>query len=211
MNKRIAKSGFSQTKDSDLLVIASTVITAMTGNAFFSNISPDLSDVIAARDDFSQKLEIATRKGSPLDFSLKNDSRLVLEGLLKRLAFYVNTEANGSLSIVLSSGFPISAARQKASPPIIPERIRLSDWRQSGQVRLDFDPIPDAWLYEYSYSRDVNPDGSVNWGEDFYSSPKALGNILAPLVPASLYYVRVRARNGQGESDWSTPVTIIAR
>ncbi len=211
MRKRTARSGFKHIKDNDLLSLGGTVHDAMDGNANFPTPEPTLEDVQDALDDYRAKLQAAQRKGSPLDMSLKNDSREVLVGLLKRLAFYVNTVADGSLSLILSSGFPVVALPTPAQPPAMPLRIRLRDHLQSGQIRLDFDPAPGAWLYEYQYSDQVDGMGGIEWPLGVQTTSRGNTNILAPVTPGTKYFVRVRARNAQGESDWTTPESIFAR
>ena len=211
MKKRTARSGFKHMRDQELLTFGYTVHAAMDGNAYFATPEPDLPTLVAAVDDFREKMEVANRKGSPLDISLKNDSREILTELLRRLAFYVNTTADGSLSIVLSSGFRLVALPTKAAPPAVPTRIRLDDFRQKGQVRLDFDAVPEAWLYEYQYTDQLDTSGQIVWPAEAYETPRSTTNILAPLLKGVEYYVRVRAKNGVGVSDWTTPESILAR
>src|SRR5690606_4269378 len=100
MKKRTARSGFKHMKDQELLTFGYTVHAAMDGNAYFATPEPDLATLLISVDDFRTKMEMANRKGSPLDFSLKNDSREILIELLKQLAFYVNKTARGDLSII---------------------------------------------------------------------------------------------------------------
>ncbi|SEM17214.1 hypothetical protein SAMN05216436_102127 [bacterium A37T11] len=210
MANRIAQGGFKQFRDNDLLNQGGTIVTAMTGNANFPNPVPALADVQAAVEDFRVKLEASSRKGSPLETALKNESREALVKLLKQLAFYVNTVADGSLSLVLSSGFPVTSLPSKPSVPPIPTRIKLSDWIQSGQVRLNFDSMPGAWMYEYTFTKDLDEQGTPIYSNSF-TTTKSSGNVLAPLMPGLTYYIKVRSRNGQGVSDWTTPESIIAR
>lgn len=210
MKKRTARGGFKHIKDNDLLNLAGTVLLAMQENANFPTPEPDLADVQTAYDDYKVKLETASRQGSPLDKSLKRDSKAVLAALIKRLAFYVNTIADGDLSIVLSSGFPVAGLPNKLMPPGIPERLKLLDYLQSGQFNLVFDPVDGAWLFEICVSKEKDEHGNIIWPEPF-TSRRCKGNILAPLEIGTRYYVRVRARNGAGVSDWSEPVSQIAR
>ncbi len=207
---RTAKLGFSQLRDSELLNLAGTVLAAMRDNTRFATPVPPLTDLETALDDFRTLLEVASRKGSPLDTALKNDAREALAEVLKRLAFYVNTVAEGSVSVVLSSGFQLTAQPTKSLPPAIPTRLKLRDWIQSGQVRLDFDTMPGAWLYEYAFTSELDEQGRPVFG-DVLSTTRSIGNVLAPLRPGATYYVRARSRNGAGFSDWSDPVSIIAR
>lgn len=210
MAKRTARSGFKTLRDNDLLNQAGTVLLAMDGNANFPTPVPDMATVQTAFEDYKIKLEAASKQGSPLDKSLKNDAKQVLAALLKRLGFYVNTVADGSLSIILSSGFPPAGMPVRLLPPATPERLKLTDWLQSGQAQVLFDPVAEAWMYEYAMSSEKAPDGGIVWPEPL-TTRKSRGNVIAPVIPGVTYYVRVRARNGAGFSDWSDPVSLIAR
>ncbi|SEM22059.1 hypothetical protein SAMN05216436_102270 [bacterium A37T11] len=210
MPTRTARSGFKHMRDSDLLNLGGTVLAAMTANTNFTNPNPALTVLETALEDYRTKLEASSRRGSPLEVSLKNDSRDALLSVLKQLAFYVNTVANGSLSVILSSGFPSSSIAVKSQVPAIPERLKLADWLQSGQMVFSFDPVLEAWMYEYCYADQKDTDGNIVW-PDPLSTTKSRNNLLAPLNPGTIYYARVRSRNGNGVSDWSDPVSLMAR
>lgn len=209
MKNRYAITGFNRIADDALATLGLTVITAMTANPHFETPSPTLADVQTAVDDFHNKLT-NTKKGSPLNTSEKNYSRQFLEAELKKLAFYVNTTAGGALHIVLSSGFPVKQLPTSIDIPSTPERLRLSDTPQSGQIRLHFNSVKNAWEYEYSYATESDESGQPLWG-DILASTTSRNNVIAPLQPGSICRVRVRSRNGKGVSDWSEPVSLIVR
>lgn len=209
MQNRYALTSFKTIADDTLATLGITVITAMTANPHFETPTPALADVQTIVDDFRDKLA-NTRKGSPLNTSEKNYSRQLLEAELKKLAFYVNTIAGGALHIALSSGFPITQIRTSVGIPMIPERLRLSDTPQSGQVRFQFDRVKNAWEYEYSYATESDESGQPLWGA-VLSSTTSRNNVIAPLQPGSICRVRVRSRNGKGISDWSEAVSLMVR
>ncbi len=209
MQKRYAISGFSKIADDELATLGLTVITAMTANPNFETPVPALTDVQLVVDDFREKLA-GTRKGSPLDTSEKNYSRQTLEGELKKLAFYVNTTADGELHVVLSSGFPPKKLPSSIDIPAVPERLHLSDTQQSGQLRFVFDSVRHAWEYEYTYTTDVDENGEPVWG-DVLTTTDSRNNVIAPLEAGSICRVRVRSRNGKGLSDWSEAISLMAR
>lgn len=209
MQKRYAMTGFSKIPDDELATLGLTVITAMTANPNFETPVPALADVQLVVDDFHEKLS-ATRKGSPLNTSEKNYSRQTVEGELKKLAFYVNTVADGELHIVLSSGFPARKLRSSLDIPAVPERLHLSDTQQSGQLRLAFDSVKHAWEYEYTYATEVGVNGEPLWG-DVLTTTDSRNNVIAPLEAGSICRVRVRSRNGKGLSDWSESISLMAR
>jgi len=210
MTTRRALTGFTRMKDDELVVQTTTIIQAMTGNEYFETPLPALTDVDAALEDFQTKLADARKKGSPFETSLKNYSKEALVEVLKSLAFYVNSIAKGLLHVLLSSGFPVSAVPVGGKVPLTPQLLKLRDGRQSGQIRLDFNKVEEARLYEYRYTSEKNIEGDFVWGDTFITS-SSVSNIIAPVEPGKTYYVQVRAINGLGVGDWSDPVSLIAR
>ena len=198
---------FTRMKDDELVVSATTIIGAMTGNEHFAEPTPTLESVQALLDDFSAKLAVSRRRGSPEETALKDESRLPLEAALRQLGYYVNGVAEGQLSTLLSSGFPTNSGT--SNPVLVPlkvEAVKLSDGRQSGQVRLDFQSQPNVRMYEYQY----RSEDDEQWS-DRYTTSSSRGNIIAPLAVAKVHEVRVRAINTRGVGDWSNAATILVR
>lgn len=200
--------GFGQMKEDELLVAARTIVTAMTGNGNFPNPTPAIEEVEALLDDFSDKLAIARKRGSPEDTAVKDESIPPLISALQKLGYYVNSVADGHTSAILSSGFPTTAQAVGSVVPSPVENVRLSDGRQTGQMRLDFNKQDKIRVYEYCYRKVESPEAA--WSDRF-STTSSRGNIIAPLEPGQLYEVKVRAVNTKGAGDWSQIVSLIAR
>lgn len=198
--------GFARLKDDELVVLASTVINAMTDNANFAQPSPSLADVQVRLEDFVFRLAAARKRGSPEETALKDESRIPLETELQKLAYYVNSVANGHLSTLLSSGFPTNNERVSALVPFRVEGVKMSDGRQSGQARLDFMKQRNVLMYEYQYRK----VGEPNWSNRMVTS-SSRANIIAPLEAAQRYEARVRAINTQGVGDWSDTAELLVR
>lgn len=208
--KQQALGGFKKDSDEVLLVKARTVLLAMTDNPNFTTPDPSLATLTTAVADFESKLALAKRPGSPEDTAVKREARKEVENLLKRLAFYVTQVADGSLPKLLSSGFTISSVPQRDDVPNVVTGIRLSDGRQRGQMRLDFDKNPSAKIYEYQVCPVDQQEPIGEWSE-IYTTTSSKINIIAPLEQMQRYGVRVRAVNGYGKSDWSEMVTHVVR
>ncbi len=204
----IARIGFSKLKDKELLVLAETILTAMTGNSNFPLPNPSLAAIKTLLDDYSAKLAIAEKPGSREDKALKRESRKPLEDSLQKLAYYVNSVAQGQASIVISSGMRIRSGRSTLAVPAAVENVRVTDGRQSGQIKLDFDRQPNIRMYEYRY-RKTDPKDEP-WSERWMTS-SSRNNIIAGLDVARLYEFQVRAINSQGPGDWSESVRMIVR
>ena len=206
--KMKALIGFGKMKDDELVIICNTIIGAMTGNAKYPAPTPVLADIQALLDDFMAKLAVARKRGSPEDTALKDESRSPLIVAMQQLGYYVNSVAQGHLSTLLSSGFPTNSTSFANQVPLKVDNVRLSDGRQSGQVKLDFAPQKIATIYEYRYR--VRTDVSSEWGERL-TTTSSRSNIIAPLEVGKFYEVQVRAINTQGVGDWSDSANILVR
>ena len=200
--------GFPSMKDGELMIAASTIVAAMTDNVNFPNPSPDLSTITDLRDDYADRLAASSKRGAPEDFALKDESKAVLAEALQQLGHYINSVAKGQLSILLSSGFPTNGPDTPPQAPVMVGNVRLSDGRQSGQARLDFGKVRGVRIYEYQYRKADIPDEP--WSERLPTT-SSRDNIIAPLIPATYYEVRVRAVNTHGIGDWSQSARILVR
>ena len=210
--KRQVKINYANYRDADLGYLASTVHQAIGENPeLFAEPNPPLAELELAIADYDEKMQLTNRKGSPYDSEAKNASKEALVDVLRRLTFYVNTTCDGVVHQLLSSGFRLKDLPKDLTGPSTPTRARLVDGERSGQLALLFDPVPNATEFEYQVGTMV--DGEIAWGEtaSFRNGRNKRDNIIDSLTPAVTYYVRVRARNPQGVSDWSAPVSQIAR
>ncbi|WP_293928005.1 hypothetical protein [Sphingobacterium sp. UBA6320] len=196
--KTKALIGFRRMKDDELMVLTRTVIGAMTGNAKFLVPFPALDDVAELLDDFTTKLTAARKRGSPEDTALKDESKVPLAEALQQLGYYVNGIAKGHLSTLLSSGFPTAAPATGSIVPAMVEEVRISDGRQSGQVRLDFTNQIRMRLYEYTFRKLMVPE--AEWS-DRLTTTSSKGNIIVPLEMGLFYEFKVRALNNKGAGD----------
>lgn len=206
--KAKALYGFSKMKDDELMVIANTIVGAMTNNSNFTNPTPDLADLQLVLDDFASKLVAARKRGSPEDTAIKDEARIPLTDVLRQLANYVNGVARGQLSTVLSSGFPTNAPATISQVPLAVEGVKLRDGRQSGQARLDFASQAKVLLYEYTYRKVAVPE--EEWSDRLTTTSSQI-NIIAPLEVGVIYEVRVRAVNSKGAGDWSQTARLMVR
>lgn len=203
--------GFTHYSDENVLVIAQTVLAAMTDNSHFTDPYPALSEVELVMTDYAEKLSEARKRGSPYDTATKNEARKKLEASLAELAFYVNKVAEGNLVTMLSSGFPVSRYRNSVLSPEIVRNLIVTDGRHKGEMVFSFDKLPSILFYEYRYSSEKDEHGEVNWGEELILTTKSRNNLIKPVIPGETYYLSVRATNSKGAGDWSDPISWMAR
>ncbi len=209
MRQNKVLTNYDRLNDHELTTLAGGVVLALTGNPNFPAPVPALPNFTALLDDYRAKLEVANRKGSTLEISLKKEAKATLLIAMRKLAIHVNLTADGNAPMLYSSGFPLGAQPQSTQVPARVLRVIVSDGRQSGQMRLDFEAVKKARDYEYQAG--TKPEGSeeIVWGA-ILSTSTSRANII-PVIPDEVYYVRVRARNGKGFGDWSEVVSLRAR
>lgn len=212
MRKEKVISNYTGLSDYELSTLAGRVLKAMqetTTQASFPNPNPSLTDLETIVTDYISKHEVASRRGSALEISLKNESRDALLFALKNLAHHVNELANGQLSMLLSTGLVLVSKPSGSELPLVSSRLQLRDGRISGQLRLDFTPVKKVWEYEVEVGRE-DATNTIDWFETF-NTTSSRSNILTDKIPGVKYFVRVRARNSKGYGDWSEAVSLIAR
>ena len=210
MRKERVLLSYSHLTDYELSTLAGRVLAAVTDNDNFPDPTPSLAEFEPLVNTYRARHEVASRRGSALEISEKNDSRRLLLLGLKQLAFHVNMVADGSLPILVSSGLILASQPTEIFVPDVPRLLRLRDGRVSGQIRLDFQPVKDAWEYLYTVSDTVDEQGNIVWSDPKLTTRSRL-NFIDPVEPGTTYYARVRARNSKGIGDWSETVSLIAR
>ncbi len=206
-----AKSGFVRMRDENLYALANTVYQRMKDNSFFVDAYPSIAELDGARSNFIEHLARARARKSPYDAAVKNESRKELKKVLKKLADFVNQTANGSLIILLSSGFEITRYRTRISSPKRIENLKVKDGRNAGQMVFTFQSQPNVRLYEYRYSTDMNESGEIVWSDEIHITTSSRNNLITPVVPGQVYFLCARAINTRGVGDWSDPITWMAR
>lgn len=200
-------SGF---KDDELNTLVGKVLDCLTDHADFTDLPVELSELSLQMIDFREKWQVASRGGSLLQISEKNDAKGVLATSLRDIAFYVNKMSGGSRSKLLSSGLQLEADPKEAQVPDKITGALLTDGKQQNQMDIKFKPQKEALIYEYQIADGVGEDGAPIWAATFQTG-SSRGNMYAPTVPDRIYYLRVRARNKKGIGDWSDVFSLKAR
>lgn len=211
MRKDKVKTDYTSVKDSELAILAGKIAGFMEGNSHFSaDIKPSAAELLAAAEDYRIKHEVAINGGSSHEKELKKEAKLTLQGMLTHLAHMVNIEAKGNTVALSSTGLMFNKQPTAQQEPGITERIILRDGRLTGQMRVDFDRIYNAYEYEIAVGEMDSASDRIIWNE-LYLTSSSSNTIIAPLTPGTRYYVRVRGRNKIGTGDWSDPVSMIVR
>lgn len=208
---RRVKSGFVRMPDEKLLRLADVVYRNMVDNSFFPEPYLSIEELDHVKSKFMKYLAHSRASRSLYDIAMKNQVRKDLKRVLKGMAHYVNLKADGSMIILLSSGFEITQYRKRIPSPKQIEYIRVKDGRNSGQMVLTFQSQPRVKLYEYRYSTDMDEKGEIIWGVETHSTTSSRNNLVAPVVPGQVYFLSARAINTRGAGDWCEPVSWMVR
>ena len=106
------KFPFSAMSDGALAQQASVIIAGVGGDPSFPTPTPTIAVVQEALDAFTNAAAKASA-GSKEDKSVRNDKRIILEGLLNKLGMYVSLTANGDENQAV--GFGLSDGKKKTA------------------------------------------------------------------------------------------------
>ena len=179
-----------------------TVVTRLTGNTYIHTLNPDLA-VVTTHIDTLDNCEQAAHNGPKGSAAKRNDALLVVRGDMSQLKGCVQVAADSDIThaqaIIESAGMYV-VTRAPRPKPALAARYGGA----LGVVILDAKALRVQGSYEWQMSSD-----GVTW-TGLPPSTKA-SVIVSGLTPVKLYSFRYRTLTGAGFSDWSTPVSIIAR
>jgi hypothetical protein len=191
---------FVRYPDPKLNTFASRVYDGMTGNVAFPAPAVDLGVLETARVAFSDA-HVAAMRGGKAATTAKGMARVALIALLRRQAGYVENNCNGSIAILLSSGFelrPVAGASRPLETPVILWVKNTASTKLTMRVKApaNFKSIEVRMR-----------TGSGPWQSGgVFTRPIRM--VLTDLVPGTLYEIQVRAVGGStGYSEWSHTVT----
>lgn len=179
-------NGFATLSDANLLLKASQILTAMTGNVNFADPVPSLGDVDDAIDAFSEALD-ACRDGDRLKQAIKNQKKDELIVLLHLLADFVLFKSGGDSVKALSSGFSIAKSPSPAPPITGPASYTVEQGENSGELLSKAGRVKGAIGYLHQYATDAMM-AEDNWK----SVPSSRTTCIIPnLQPGTKYNCRV--------------------
>lgn len=197
-------SNFGKFTDGALESKCHTIISSLTGNAFFPTPVPSLTVIETAADDYSTAL-VNAGTGNRADIAVKNACREVLTNHLVDLARYLNFIAANQPEKLLTTGFDVS---KEPAPVVItrPQNLKVVQGVGTGELLVSVKAVKGAVAYLHEYSTDASlAPGS--WVSAPGSSSKML---LSNLVPGTLYYCRVGAVGRNDQLLYSDVVSRIA-
>ncbi|MDQ6624178.1 MAG: fibronectin type III domain-containing protein [Verrucomicrobiota bacterium] len=186
-----------------LITFLRYVITKMTGNVSFPNPMPTLAVLAAATDELEIKTQAALN-GGRIEMAARRAAEATALSLARQLGNYVESQANGDLEVLLSSGFEAVRAPSPSVIPATPDNQNLSYTGISGQLLFRF--TGDYNVRNFSVQHAENADGP--WTDHGLSTSTRV--LLEDLTPGKTYWARASANGAAGTSDWCAPTSLMA-
>ena len=227
-----AVMGFNAMIDNKLLVFATGVLKALTGNASYPNPTVLLTTFGNDITAYSNAITAALDGGKNAKTAREKAKKAVVKDL-RQLAMYVESNCNDEMAIFTTSGF---TARAKASPSVlvaVPTFKSLDYGKHPGQILAWIKSVTGAKAYNIRFGP-MPPTPPAAAGSTPSSTPASAGatagaapgaapsswtvlnvaNIKKPmpidnLVSGTLYAFQVQALGMQGLSAWSDSSTIM--
>ena len=151
-----ATSWLNTDKDTELINDITVVIMGVGNNAtIYSKPVPDILTIQKALNDFSAGVA-ATADGGPSATSKKNNLRLLVTGLVRQLASYVQVACGGDMTNLLLSGFPVQKpTRSPIGDLPAPSNPVLALGSHSGELNASVNPVFGASTYNWALTSSV--------------------------------------------------------
>jgi len=148
MRKYVSLDFKSGLGEAALAQFAHNALTRISGNPNFPTLQTLVTtEVQPAYDAYAVALQEAADR-SRTKIAEKKVARQALIEVLETLAFRLSTLADNSESLILEAGFQFHRRGQRTdTPPEQVQHLRVSTGSQPGEVRLEFDRVPQARMY----------------------------------------------------------------
>jgi hypothetical protein len=174
----------------------------MTDNPHFPTPSPVLTAITSANDNYIlclNKMENGTRE----DTVLKNDSRKIVENLLKMETDYVQQVSNGDEAIILSSGFDVAKKPTLVGPLAKATGLIIKVGDNKGTVVANCNIVANADFYEFEYTEAPVAPNCI-WIVKTSTKHKVL---IEGLTSGKQYVFRVAGAGSDSSRNWSDEIT----
>ncbi len=183
----------------DKITFFRSVISQLTANPTYPSPEPTLAELKVAVDNFELAI-LAAKEGGPTAKSAMRDAEKTATSLFRNEAYYVDKEAKGDETKILSSGF------HPTKQPVLHDKLPLTvtDGRNSGAVNLDAKKHEKGGAYIWQKSTKEHPLLDSDW-ETITTTTQA-SCYVENLTPATYVYFRYSVVTPAGITDYCAPV-----
>jgi hypothetical protein len=195
-----ASIGFVNTDTAQALANKTDIIYAAmtTARGTFVTPVPPLETIDSANSALKVAILNAADGGRELN-AIKRAKQAEVVSLLRQLAAYVTSTANGDMAVLISSGFPIQKpTRSKIGQLPAPAVPKVLQGKESGQLNASTPPVYGASSYNWRLALTSSPNTYVQTAQTVGAKCEFKG-----LIPGELYNVQANAVGAAGPSDFS--------
>jgi len=200
------KLGLGNLSDDEIIALAATIVTAMTGNANFTTPNPTLASITTAKTTAQTKVAAYNSAKAAADTALADRDAAIkaLGALLTQEAAYVENVTGGDKVKIESAGMSV---RADGSPITMTQVLDLaaSEGDDAGSLDLVWKPVKGAKSYEI-HINSSDPNVAANWS--FKQSASKSSATIEGLTSGAKIWVRVRAVGAKNDTGpFSDPAT----
>jgi hypothetical protein len=190
--------------DSNVVSLATAVVSGMTGNSHFTQLPADLT-VLKTNIDTLNSLISQAMDGSKKVISEKNKQRGVVIKMMKLLGRYVEVMSDNDPAIFNSSGFQAASTTKAPPQPLPVPVIKKVSHGTTGQLLVVVKGHKKAKNYDVRYAPIVNglPNTWITITVPIIKSAIPVNG----LTPGSTYAFQARAYGNAGYTDWTDSAT----
>jgi hypothetical protein len=201
-----ALMNFNTFSDANLLMLATAVLKAMTGNANFPTPTLDLTVFATALSVYSAAIAAALDGGKNAK-SARNKQRKIVVKYLRQLAVYAENNCNDDMSIFTSSGFTAKSKPSPAAPVAVPSFKSLDYGKVPGQLLVSIKASAGARSYILRFAPLTGTTPGPWTTLNIANIKKAIS--ITNLTSGTTYAFQVQALGMLGLSAWSDSSTIM--
>ena len=198
------KLGLDRMNPEQKVAFATTVITAMTGNAHFTTPNPPLATLTAGKNNALSGINTynASVVTSQANLATRDDFVSSLEGMLTQMATYVENVSGGDRAMIESAGFSVRADSAPVGPLARVLNLVLTAGDFDGTLDAAWDALRGAGSYEVQTSPDPMSDAS--W---VFKTVSNKSNVtMDSFTSGAKVWVKVRGIGaGNNKGPWSDP------
>jgi hypothetical protein len=147
--KITVKTGFPNLSDSEAIALAGAVIKGLYAAKALPAPPMDQQVLETAVDDMNGAIAaLAQSGGGTAATVVKKKKREVLNGLLRKLAHYVQANCNDDLQVVTNSGFQAKATSVHSTTPPAKTQILSVENGHTTQLVVAVRKVPHAKMYQ---------------------------------------------------------------
>ena len=187
--------------DSEFGVKTSTMATCLADNTDFPTLKDKAVEIKTQGDIYRGWLDRMPEGNKQVTLA-KNESRKLVESILNDTGIKIQDLSGGDEKLILSTGFDV---RRKSTPVGELERIETvvaKAGSSRGSLEINWDVIPNAYLYEIEYTESPSSPTS-KW---IHLSTTKHKIIIDGLTRGQAYAIRVAAAGSDPKRVWSDEI-----